>query len=354
MQTAAIRETRETKVRVNFTDVTIRNLASPAKGQVRYMDTNLPAFGLTVGTRTKTFFVVRGKQRQLTVVGKYPELSLADARKTAKRLLTEEPTKTPAMRLPAAVTLYQEDISDRLRPSSVATYNKFLKDPPDIALKDLKKTSVPLHEPNAIKTWKVFCNWCVREELMDRNPFQHVAVVYGKRSRVLTDAEIKAIWQYEHPPYSDIVKLCLLTGQRVGEVTGFNDTWISGDTITIPASVAKNGKEHTIPFNLLTARYLRRYSGQTFNGFSKGKQRMDEKTGVTGYTVHDLRRTFSTTHARIGTPIQVTEKLLNHISGTISGVSAIYNQFQYLAETRAASLQYELFIASLVSAIGNG
>lgn len=336
-----------TKIKLN--DIVVRQLQY-GDGQSRYFDETLPGFGLTVGAKRKTFFVIRGEKRQLTTIGRYPEISLQDARKAAKRLLTEEPTKNVHMRLSDAVATYVEDIETRLRPSSVETYRQHLKTAPDIALRDLKKTSVTLDVPNAIKTWKVFCNWCLREELLDKNPFQYIPVQYGQRSRVLTDFELKALWQYDHPPYSDIVKLCLLTGQRVGEVTKFNDAWIAGDTITIPEAVAKNGREHTIPFHLLTAQYLRRYSGQTFNGFSKGKQRMDDKTGVTDYTVHDLRRTFSTTHARIGTPIHVTEKLLNHISGTISGVSAIYNQFQYLKETRSASLQYELFIAKLVDA----
>ena len=341
------REIGVTKLRLN--DVVVRQLR-PEAGQSRYFDKTLPGFGLTIGTRTKTFFVIRGASRQFTTIGRYPEISLADARKEAKRLLVQEPVKNVPTRLMDAVAAYQADMEGRLRASSIETYWQHLKNAPDIALKDLKKTSVPLDLPNAIKTWKVFGNWCLRNELLERNPFQYIPVQYGQRSRILTDAEIKAIWQYDHPPYSDIVKLCLLTGQRVGEVTQFCDAWITGDTITIPATVAKNGREHTLPFHLLTTQYLKRYSGQTFNGFSKAKTRMDEKTGITGYTVHDIRRTFSTTPARIGTPIHVTEKLLNHVSGTISGVSAIYNQFQYLKEMRTASLHYELFIANLVDA----
>ena len=64
---------------------------------------------------------------------------------------------------------------------------------------------------------------------------------------------------------------------------------------------------------------------------------------------HELRRTFSTIHASLGTPIHVTEKLLNHSSGTISGVAAVYNKHAYLDEMRAAVRAYEEHLAGLVA-----
>ena len=51
-----------------------------------------------------------------------------------------------------------------------------------------------------------------------------------------------------------------------------------------------------------------------FNGWSKCKKRFDEGLDdVEPFTLHDLRRTFSSNLAMLGTPIHVTEKLLNHI-----------------------------------------
>ncbi len=342
-------QSEQTVSKIKLNDIVIRQL-QPGDRQERYFDETLPGFGVAVGVRSKSFFVIRGENRQLTTIGRYPEISLQDARKAAKRLLVEEPSKHVPMRLTAAVATYLEDIEARLRPGSVETYRQHLKTAPDIALKDFKKTSVRLELPNAIKTWKVFANWCLRNELLEKNPFQHIPVHYGQRSRVLSDEEIKAIWKYEHRPYSDIVKLCLLTGQRVGEVTKFNSKWINGDLITIPAAVAKNGREHTFPYEKLTAMYLSHYIGNTFNGFSKAKARMDKETGITGCTVHDLRRTFSTLHARIGTPVHVVEALLNHKTGTISGVAAIYNRYNYLKEMREAVSTYEMHVGSIVYA----
>ena len=62
-----------------------------------------------------------------------------------------------------------------------------------------------------------------------------------------------------------------------------------------------------------------------------------------------LRRTFATNLAALGTPIHVTEKLLNHISGTVSGVAAIYNRHAYMDEMRAAIEAWEKRLSYILS-----
>lgn len=337
-------------MRLSFTDLGIKKLPFPDKGQVRYFDTNLPAFGLTVGTRTKTFIVVRGRTRKLTTIGRYPDISLQDARREAKRLLVEEDAPKATKHLPDAVLAFLDDVKTLVRPKTLEQYSHYLKNPPAIDLADLTRQHIVEPTPHRVAAWKVFCNWCVRNELLDRNPFTNVAVEYGQRSRVLTDAEVATIMAYDAPPFSHILKLCLLTGQRKGEVTQFCPDWIKGDTITIPAAVAKNGHEHTIPFNLLTAKYLREYQHQSFNGFSKAKARFDAAHPWPHWTIHDLRRTFATIHARLGTPIHVVEAMLNHRSGTVSGVAAIYIRHNFLQEARTAALKFEQFIAKISGA----
>lgn len=330
--------------------MSVRQLPFTEKGQRRYFDESTPGFGVTVGTRTKTFIVICGPKRQLTTIGRYPDVSLQDARREAKRLLATFTTEDRTTKLRQAVDDFLEDCEKRLRPNSVKAYRLALRDAPDILLKDASKRLIPTTSPHDVKAYKALFNWCQREELTDRNPFQHVSVSFTSRSRVLTDDEIRAVWQYDYPPFSYLIKLCLLTGQRRNEVAQFNEAWVRGDTITIPASVAKNNHEHTLPFNLLTAQYLNRYLGQSFNGWSKGKARLDKHVPLPHWTIHDLRRTFSTTHARLGTPLHVTERLLNHVSGTVSGVAATYNRYSYMKEMREASLHYETFIANLVGA----
>lgn len=64
-------------------------------------------------------------------------------------------------------------------------------------------------------------------------------------------------------------------------------------------------------------------------------------SGVNNFTLHDLRRTFATRNAELGTPPHIVERLLNHISGVISGVSATYNRATYVPEMRIAIDRYE-------------
>src|SRR5207244_6596604 len=90
--------------------------------------------------------------------------------------------------------------------------------------------------------------------------------------------------------------------------------------------------------------------GAPFSGWSKSKASLDEACSIAPWTLHDLRRTFATNLAALNVPPHIIEKLLNHASGTISGVAAIYNRFQYMDEMRAAVARWEERLTALVSA----
>jgi integrase len=87
----------------------------------------------------------------------------------------------------------------------------------------------------------------------------------------------------------------------------------------------------------------------TFAGWGRAKENMNKVVDIEPWTLHDLRRTFATMHAEIGTPIHVTEKLLNHSSGTLSGVAGIYNRHTYLEEMRAAVTNYDAHLTHLLN-----
>ena len=84
-----------------------------------------------------------------------------------------------------------------------------------------------------------------------------------------------------------------------------------------------------------------------FNGWPKAKRQFDKPLKITPYTLHDLRRTYSSNLARLGVPIHVTEKLLNHVSGTLSGIAAVYNRHTYLPEMREAVTELERSLEGL-------
>jgi integrase len=81
-------------------------------------------------------------------------------------------------------------------------------------------------------------------------------------------------------------------------------------------------------------------AGRSFSGFSKAKRQLDEMTGVSVWTLHDLRRTAATGFARLGVAPHVVERILNHTTGTLGGVAGVYNRFGYLPEMRAALEQW--------------
>jgi integrase len=54
------------------------------------------------------------------------------------------------------------------------------------------------------------------------------------------------------------------------------------------------------------------------------------------WTVHDLRRTLATGLQRLGVRLEVTEAVLNHISGSRDGIAGVYQRHDWAAEKRTA------------------
>jgi integrase len=183
---------------------------------------------------------------------------------------------------------------------------------------------------------------------------------------VLLDDEIRIIWNAATEyPFGMLVRLLLLTGQRRGETTALKWDYIDLErgTIFLPRAITKNNRDHLIPLGELgrshiasiprACEYLfpaRGYSDRPYCGWSKGKAALDRAYVLPQWGLHDIRRTVATNLAALNTPPHVVEKLLNHASGTISGVAAIYNRFQYLDEMRDGLTKWEARLTSIVSA----
>jgi Phage integrase family len=114
---------------------------------------------------------------------------------------------------------------------------------------------------------------------------------------------------------------------------------------TIPKSRTKNAKAHVVHLCDQSLAVLKRaqqgplvFSRGTkpFQEFSRAKRALDQLSGVTGWRLHDLRRTCVSGMARLGVAPHVADKILNHQAGTISGVAAVYQRHEFLAERRAA------------------
>ena len=88
---------------------------------------------------------------------------------------------------------------------------------------------------------------------------------------------------------------------------------------------------------------------ETLPNFARHKAQLDKASGVSGWVLHDLRRTFASGLASLGVPIPVVEKLLNHVSGTFSGIVGVYHRYDYAKEMREAVELWEKHIQTLTA-----
>src|SRR5262245_55883581 len=150
-------------------------------------------------------------------------------------------------------------------------------------------------------------------------------------------------------PYGGIVEFLALTGQRREEVgrLKWDELDLAQRVWTLPKSRTKNAKEHLVHLSEQAITVLKRadnkgpfvfsvIGSKHFQEFSRGKRRLDQLSGVTGWRLHDLRRTCVSGMARLGIAPHVADKILNHQAGTISGVAAVYQRHQFLSERRRA------------------
>ena len=201
-----------------------------------------------------------------------------------------------------------------------------------------------------LKTLKTFFRWCVGRAVIDFSPAEGIASPYREvsRDRVLTDQELAAVILAARrmpPPYGRIVEFLALTGQRREEVAPLK--WDELDdgtrTWTIPGSRTKNKKAHIVEpaRKVIQACSGGSYvfgteRGKRFQRFGREKRALDEICGVIGRRHRDLRRTIVSGMARLGIPPHVADKILNHQAGTISGVAAVYQRHEFLAEREEA------------------
>jgi hypothetical protein len=84
-----------------------------------------------------------------------------------------------------------------------------------------------------------------------------------------------------------------------------------------------------------------------FNAWGECKARFDKACGVYDWQLRDLRRTCATNLQRLGVRLEVTESLLNHVSGASRGIVSVYQRYEWLPEKRQAVLKWEAYLATL-------
>lgn len=366
-----------------LTDTQIRG----AQPGTTLWDASLKGFGVRCLKSRKTFIVLIASGRRQSI-GHYGPggLTLSQARTEAKKLLA---SKTLGKVRPLH-TAY-EDARDEflkareteLRLRTLADYKRLLTKhfpygrtslasitPRDILSRLNKLPQAERH--HAFAAGRGFFRFCVSQHYLDHSPMADMQppAASRPRERVLTDEELGTLCTLVFAPDSTfhrIIALCILTGQRRGELARLERSWLKDDVLTIPSHVTKNGRVHAFPIGQrakgildstpkLSVAYFfpasrDRVKGKkatVFNGWGKPKAALDSQLGIAPWTIHDLRRTVSTGMAALGVPQIVVEKLLNHVSGgSQSQIAQVYNRHAYLGEMREAVEKWEAHLTSL-------
>jgi integrase len=377
---------------MRLTDKTIAGLALPAgKTDAIHFDGELRGFGLRLragaaGRLLRTWicqYKRAGRSRRI-LIGPAEVLGAEPARAAARKLLArialgEDPAGDRADRrgrdavtMKSTVDDYLAAAAARLRPRSFYEMKRYLLGPHFRALHgspldriDRRAVAARLvvleREHGAQAALKAraalsgFFTWAMRSGLADANPAdQAPKPATGRpREKVLSDDELAAIWRAAEPvdDYGKIVRLLILTAGRRAEVGGmkWDEFDLESGTWTLPAARSKNHRAHalpimpamraileTIPQRATRAHLFGQHAAAGFMGWDGGKRALDARSGVAGWTIHDLRRTATTRMADLGISPHVIEEILNHQSGHRRWPAGIYNRSRYEREVRSA------------------
>jgi integrase len=327
-------------------------------------------------TGVKTFLVFVGSGKRHTI-GRYGDITLQQARAAAVRVKAEKTLGRvfpEAMSLSSARALYLSQIS--VRPTTRDYYVRHLgklksAQVRDITPRDINRILDALPTPTrtqALASFRPFFKWCIKRNYLDRSPCELMtSEASTPRDRVLSDHELKCIWQAceNCGQFGIIVKLLMLTGQRKNEIARLHTSWIRGDEITLPKEITKNARQHTFPIGSMAQQIIASIGSATsllfsargqldrpFSGWSKSMIELKKALGpdFTHWTLHDLRRTFATNLGALGVRLEVTEKLLNHVSGSLGGIVGVYQRHDFKDEMREAIAKWEAKLSALVNA----
>jgi integrase len=378
-------------------------------------DRTLPGtFGIRVTDKgTKSWVVMyrtlddaKGKVLQKRLkLGSYPAMSLADARTMARDTLLgvsrgNDPSKAKqaaiADRLGAitfadALDQFVEKYAKRETRGWKETervFNKYIK--PELGdyrldaitalqIRDLVEVmaeTAPYMANRALAYIRKFFNWAAERQMISASPVANIKAPAKEQSRdrVLTDDEIKTVWDVFGVmgwPFGQTFQLLLITGQRRDEVAKmrWEDLDLKSGLWTLPREANKANRLHEVPLSPLALEvldaakrtsdtYVFSTNGKTpISGFSRSKAKADELAAIhqlqdaghvkptekqiaasmlPDWRLHDLRRTVASNMAKLGVAPHVIEKVLNHSTGANSGVAAVYNRYAYTSEKRMA------------------
>ena len=242
---------------------------------------------------------------------------------------------------------------------------------------DRMPTAQAANRRNVFAVLRRLFKWAIGRGDLERSPMEGMETPppVKPRERWLSDDEIRRIWLQApkcHRCFGPIVRLLIMTGQRHEEVTGLDWSELDRDgrECRLTGERTKNGEPTTVPLNDLAVaeldgvakseRWPRRgrvfptATGAGFTAHAKGKRTLDKLIENDGdeplppWRLHDLRRTLATGFQRLGVRFEVTEAVLNHLSGSRAGVAGIYQRHDWRDEKREALRTWNEHISTVL------
>ncbi|MFZ3328271.1 MAG: integrase arm-type DNA-binding domain-containing protein [Methylocella sp.] len=379
----------------------------PAGRRREVSDGGMPGLYFVIQPSGKQSWAYRyrfnGRPRKWTI-GPNPAIDLKTARELAREALrkvaagadpcTDKKAAKAAARIPAGLDLIEtvasrfvaQHAKRKLKPATAAEIDRLLgreivgpwrgrrlsqitrADIHDL-LDGIVARGSPVTANRTLAWLRRMCAWAIERGLVEVSPCAGIRAPAPEtsRDRVLSDDELKVVWSAAdalESPYNGFIKLLILTGARRSEVAGMMWREIDFDAKlwTLPAARAKNSTKYQIPLSDAAVKILRampRIAGSDLvftlsgrvpiRGFHNVKTRIDALMPAgPSWTLHDLRRTFASGCARLGIAVHVVEAALNHRSGSIRGIAAIYNRYSYDVEKRAAMQAWARHVQAVV------
>jgi integrase len=364
---------------VNLTD----RFCASIKGADRtdYFDEVTKGLALRVPSKTWSYhFTLAGKRCRLTI-GSYPATTLAAARTRAleAKALVEagsDPRRSAAGDMTVAM-LVEKYLANHVRINlrrPVATERRIAKNivpvVGNVRLADLHrrdaarvvdpilKRGAPSEASHTFADLRALLRWAVAQGDLDHNPIQGAKrpTTSKPRERVLSDDEIRTLWRKVDdvlPRCAWVIKLCLVTAQRVGEVVGLSQSELDLDRRlwSLPGSRTKNKHPHSVPLSALALEII---GGATpvanAHAVANAVLEAQGRISIAPWTAHDLRRTALTRMAQLGVAPIVLGHVANHRTVTKAGMTlSVYVQHAYEREKREA---LELWADRLAGIIG--
>jgi integrase len=356
--------------------------------QLNVFDSCYPALCLRVGRHSKawTFHFRKDCKQHRVVLGKYPDMSLAEAREAWRKAREGLPIARPSWGAVApaspsfdsviaewfqswkvglaenSVVAVESQLRTHILPALGTRNLADISKRDAMALLDNVKQRAPSQAIQVYGTLKKFFEWCCKRDILAVNPLATIDKkdigTPGERDRVLSDDELVKLVRYVRgsnvfDPYRTATFLLILTGARRDMIGSMRWEDVNGETIAFPGERMKNGEAFELPLTPRIRAVLDSIPrivgcpfvfGHRLTHWSKSKPKIDKATGVKDWQLRDIRRTVSTGMQRLGIAPDVIDAVQAH---TMTGIKRVYQRHHYRAEKLRALEVWGEFVNKL-------